>query len=57
LTNFVKKTESTLNACQQSSHPLVLQQKEKIEKAQRKRGGGSDDSHLKKMITSDDASS
>jgi hypothetical protein len=27
LTNFVKKTESTLNARSQSTHPLVLQQK------------------------------
>jgi len=44
LTNFVKKSESTLNARQQSSHPLVLEQQQKIEKATKKR---SNESHAK----------
>jgi hypothetical protein len=41
---FFKESESSLNAWQQSSHPLVLQLKEKIEKATMKRGS---DRHLK----------
>ncbi len=44
LTNFVKKTESTLNAWQQSTHPLVLQQQQKIGKATKKRAN---ESHVK----------
>jgi hypothetical protein len=44
LTNFVKKSESTLNARQKSTHPLVLEQQQKIEKATKKR---SNESHVK----------